>query len=335
MKPRVSVGVPVYNGQNYLAAALDSLLAQTFGDLEIVISDNGSTDGTQEICRAYAARDRRVRYYRQHVNRGAGWNFSEVFRLSRGEFFKWAAHDDWCAPSLVERCVKRLDADPGLVLCSARAGVIDASGKPLVEAMRDCRGADFQGVLPEMEARRLRCLRSPKASQRYRGVLLYSLRCYEIFGLIRSEAMRRTGLHRPYNGAEKVFLAELALLGRFAELDDVLFYSRWHDERFSANASAAAQAQHMDAKARRIVWPRQVRSSWGYWSSISNAPIGPIEKSRCLLAFGRYLLQVSKWRRVLSEAVLGRGTTVALPARNAEFSSFPKTRQPFAVLRTD
>ncbi|HJT35973.1 MAG TPA: glycosyltransferase family 2 protein, partial [Pirellulales bacterium] len=320
--PSVSIGVPVYNGQNYLAEALDSLLAQTFGDLEIVISDNASTDRTEEICREYAARDSRVRYYRQAENRGAGWNFSEVFRLSRGEYFKWAAHDDLCAPTLVERCVERLEADRGLVLCSARAAVVDADGQ--VVRGNDARGgraADFQGVSAAMEARRLRRTGSARSSQRYLGVLIDSLRCYEIFGLIHSSAMRRTGLHRPYNGAEKVFLAELALLGRFAELDETLFYSRWHRERFSANVSAAAQARHMDpAAARRFVWPRQVRSSWGYLSLIPKADLSPLEKARCLLAFGRYLSQASKWKRALCEAALGRATAVDLPeSRRTEF----------------
>lgn len=326
--PRVSIGVPVYNGQNYLAEALDCLLAQTFDDLEIVISDNASTDRTPQICRDYAARDSRVRYYRQEANRGAGWNFSEVFRLSRGEYFKWAAHDDLCAPTLVERCVERLETDGGLVLCSARAGVVDAD-RQLVAAERASygQGVDFQGVSPAIEARRLRRVGSARASERYRGVLLDSLRCYEIFGLIRSSAMCRTGLHRPYNGAEKVFLAELALLGRFAELDETLFYSRWHRERFSANTSAAAQARHMDpAATRRLVWPRQVRSSWGYLSLIPKADLSPLEKARCLLAFGRYLSQASKWKRALCEAALGRGTTVDLPeSRRTEFIPFGST----------
>lgn len=314
-RPRVSIGVPVYNGQNYLAEALDCLCAQTFVDLEIIISDNGSTDRTAEICRDYAARDRRIRYHRQHVNRGAGWNFSEVFRLGRGEYFKWAAHDDLCAPTLIERCVERLDADRGLVLCSARAAVIDAEAEFVGDDLPSEPGhVDFQGVSPAMEARRLRCVGSPRASRRYLGVLVHSLRCYEIFGLMRAEAMRRTGLHRPYSGAEKVFLAELALLGRFAELDETLFFSRWHDDRFSANPSAAAQARHMDPQAaRRFTLPRQIRSSWGYLSLIPKADLSRLEKLRCFLAFCRYLAQPVKWRRAICEAVLGRGTTVALP----------------------
>ena len=72
--PRVSIGLPVYNGEVYLSGALDTLLGQTFTDLELIISDNASTDRTPEICRSYAARDHRVRYIRHEVNRGVPWN---------------------------------------------------------------------------------------------------------------------------------------------------------------------------------------------------------------------------------------------------------------------
>ena len=114
--PRVTVGVPVFNGELFVAETLNSLLKQTFSDLEIVISDNASTDRTQEICRAYAARDWRVRYYRNDVNRGAAWNHNRVFELARGEFFKWSAADDLCAPEFLTLCVAALDRDPAAVM---------------------------------------------------------------------------------------------------------------------------------------------------------------------------------------------------------------------------
>src|SRR5512139_3267591 len=118
-KPRVSIGVPVYNGENFLKDALDSLLAQTFKDFEIVIADNVSTDQTEEICRSYAAKDARIRYYRNETNIGAGPNHNRVFELSRGEYFKWVCHDDMCAPEFLERCIEVLDRDPSVVLCHA------------------------------------------------------------------------------------------------------------------------------------------------------------------------------------------------------------------------
>src|ERR1051326_2036095 len=108
-KPRVSIGLPVYNGQQFLEEAINSLLAQTYSDFELIISDNASTDATEQICRAHAAADPRIRYYRNDKNRGPVWNLNRVFELARGELFKWAAHDDVCAPTLVERCVEVLE----------------------------------------------------------------------------------------------------------------------------------------------------------------------------------------------------------------------------------
>lgn len=318
--PKLSIGLPVYNGENYLSEALDSLLEQTFGDFELIVSDNASTDGTEEIARQYAARDERVRFFRQPVNRGAGWNFSETFRLARGEYFKWAAHDDLCAADFLRRCIERLDEDPSLVLCFSRSAVIDSCGELVPDnAAGGPAHVNFQGISAAGEARRVALCESPRAHERYLGVLVYSQRCYEVFGVVRSSAMRRTGLHRPYSGGEKVFLAELSLLGRFAEIEEALFYSRWHDRRFSANSSAVAQALHMNPSApRRFAWPRQLRSTQGYFNVLWTSPLSPVERGRCLWAFAQYLLQLGKWKRALSEAVTGRGTTMSLPERGAQ-----------------
>jgi len=128
VKPRVSIGVPVYNGESYLACALDSMLGQTYGDFELIISDNASTDRTPEICRQYAARDPRVRYLREEQNRGLAWNFNRVVEVSRGDYFKWAAYDDVCAPSFLARTVEVLDNDPHVILATSVAALIDAQG---------------------------------------------------------------------------------------------------------------------------------------------------------------------------------------------------------------
>ena len=129
--PRVSIGMPVYNGENFLAEALDSMLAQTFVDFELIISDNASTDRTKAICRDYAARDRRIRYHRVDDNQGATWNFNHTFELARGEYFKWAAHDDLCDPTFVARCVEVLDSDPTVICCHTQTRHIDIHGNIL------------------------------------------------------------------------------------------------------------------------------------------------------------------------------------------------------------
>ncbi len=92
--PKVSIGMPVYNGAAYICKALDSLLAQSFDDFDLIISDNASTDETQAICQAYAKKDARIRYVRQEKNMGPIGNFDFVLNQSQGEYFMWAAHDD-------------------------------------------------------------------------------------------------------------------------------------------------------------------------------------------------------------------------------------------------
>jgi len=106
--PKVSVGMPVYNGENFIREALDSLLAQTFTDFELIISDNASTDRTEAICREYAAKDVRIRYERQGENRGAIANFKFVLDEAQGEYFMWAAADDKWDKEWIEKLLKNI-----------------------------------------------------------------------------------------------------------------------------------------------------------------------------------------------------------------------------------
>src|SRR5262249_49825759 len=129
--PRVTVGIPVYNGEAYLSQSISSILAQTFTDFELIISDNGSTDGTEQICREYAAKDHRIHYHREETNRGAAWNHNRLVELARGEYFKWQCADDLGAPQMIAECVAELDANPELVLCYGQFIRIDRSGQNL------------------------------------------------------------------------------------------------------------------------------------------------------------------------------------------------------------
>jgi glycosyltransferase involved in cell wall biosynthesis len=106
--PKVSIGMPVYNGEPFIREALDSLLAQTFTDFELIISDNASTDGTEAICREYASKDARIRYVRQEENRGALSNFKFVLDEAVGEYFMWAASDDKWAPIFIHQNYQNL-----------------------------------------------------------------------------------------------------------------------------------------------------------------------------------------------------------------------------------
>jgi len=126
--PRLTIGLPVYNGERYIGEAIDALLAQTYQDFELIISDNASTDGTADICQRYVEKDARVRYVRQPVNIGLAPNHNVVVDLARGELFKWASNDDLYAPELVERCVAALDEHPDVVLAHSWSARVDDVG---------------------------------------------------------------------------------------------------------------------------------------------------------------------------------------------------------------
>lgn len=306
-KPRVSIGVPVYNGESYLACALDSMLGQTYGDFELIISDNASNDRTPEICREYAARDPRIRYLREEKNRGCAWNFNRVFEISGGEYFKWTAYDDVCGPTFLARTVEVLDKDPHVILATSVAALIDAQG----ELVPDEGNEDTAGREPPGKSAKLTCtpdrgFGSPKPHRRYRDILLHEVWGHQFYGLIRADVLRNTGLHRPYCLAEKVLLAELALRGRFCVVPELLMFIRWHAEQVSQIASVAEQTLEVDAEVSRPrKLPFRVESTLAYLGLIPRAGLSPVEQVCCLLTWARYVLQVTKWRRVMREAISG------------------------------
>ena len=114
--PSVSLILPVFNGENYIGEAIESVLAQTYTDFELLISDNASTDKTEVICKKYVKKDSRIQYYRNNINIGAASNFNILFNKCRGEYFQWIAHDDMFEPQFLEKCVDVLDNRPDTVL---------------------------------------------------------------------------------------------------------------------------------------------------------------------------------------------------------------------------
>jgi glycosyltransferase involved in cell wall biosynthesis len=206
--PLVTVGMPVYNGARTLRHALDSIQAQSLTDIEIVISDNASTDATADIIAEYAARDHRIRSYRNPDNLGARYNYNRVLELARGTYFKWASHDDWIASDYLERCVQAMEDDPQVILCY--------SAMCRVDAQSDTRRIVFPAHP---------LARSTSAVGRMHDVL-WSVPYYPIFGLFRTSALR--SVHGIPNCPEpdRVTLARAALQGTFAQIPDVLFFQR-------------------------------------------------------------------------------------------------------------
>jgi len=210
---KVTIGMPVYNGEKYLAQTLDTLLAQTFQDYELIISDNGSTDSTETICRSYAECDARIRYIRYEQNQGAAWNYNNVFELATGEYFKWAAHDDLCAPEFVERCVEILDRHPEVVLCYSRTQAIDDHGDVIRAYPNKPEG------------------NSTKAYRRFYEFVCIPHPCVAVFGLIRRNVLAQTPLIGNYSASDRPLLGELSLRGQLYEIPEYLFFYRNHAQQ--------------------------------------------------------------------------------------------------------
>ena len=207
-QPIVSVGVPVFNGARGLARCLDGLLQQDYSNLEIVISDNGSTDDTPAICEEYVSRDRRVRYVRSHENRGWIWNFNRVCELSSGKYFMFAAHDDERESTFVSECVRRLEERPDAVLCAAHTSVSIESRDEVLYVTRFDTVVDRAAVV-----------------KRYHETLRH-LPITAIYGVYRTSAMRATGMFRRVMGTDTAFIRELMIYGSLVQVPEALFKYR-------------------------------------------------------------------------------------------------------------
>ncbi len=272
--PRLSIGLPVYNGENFLAESLESLLGQTYEDFELVISDNASTDGTADICRRYAKQDSRIRYVRQPHNIGSAPNHNFVIEEARGELFKHASHDDLYARKLLELCVDALDERPQVVLAHSWSAVIDSSGAvtELVE-------------YPVNTA-------APRASERLRSMLFDGWGDDE-GGVIRMDVLRQTPLHASYHFADRTFTAELALHGPFYMAPDWLYFRRQHSGQGGAQADVRKRCANMDPRrASGLKHPAArlyAEYIWGFAAAIRRAPLSQADRQDCYRLLARWV----------------------------------------------
>lgn len=258
--PKVSIGLPVYNGEAFLEQALDSVLRQSFSDLELIISDNGSTDRTEEICRRYAARDPRISYHRQPENRGVSFNYRRAFELARGEYFQWLAHDDVLMPDFLQKCVAALDQDPGAVLCQSLIDLIDENGHRLTVYDSGVYGS--------------------RPSTIFRHVVLKAHWCTELLGLIRSDALRKVSPYGQFHGADEIMIAELSMLGSFLRINELLFQNREHRGRFSASVTIAQHASWFGADKNQVRFPL-LRVYLKYFAAVRKHQKVRAERIRC------------------------------------------------------
>ncbi len=301
--PKVSIGIPVYNGEKYLELALDSLINQSLQNWEIIISDNASTDRTEEICRRYQSQDQRVIYQRNSTNIGAAANYKQVFQLSTGQYFKWMAHDDKCSPNYLEECVKVLEDDPDIVMSFPKFVLIDDSDHvfPLIEKNTyvTSDGRTITTNLP-------RNFMSSRPSDRYGEVLFKTTECYEFFGLSRREIIEQTSQHDSFYGSDKVLLCELAMMGKLKEVSSAIGYFRIHNEQSQFLKSSKERAAWISPNLNYGAFMSRVKCVQGYYRSIFAYPISFSEKIKSLWILTAWLIDWSNWWLMLNEVLRSR-----------------------------
>lgn len=269
--PRLSIGLPVYNGQNFLSQSLDALLAQTYTDFELIISDNHSTDDTEGICRDYAARDGRIRYLRQSHNIGAAPNHGFLVNEARGELFKWASHDDLYAPKLLARCIETLDEYRDVVLCHADMAYIDTQGK-IIE------NYDYNLAT-----------NSPHAPERFRS-LLYVDGGDDFYGVIRTDVLRRLPPEDSYHNSGRKLVAELSLHGPFYQVPELLYFRREHPGRGDRSGSVRAVCANLDPRRKGQSTVRLVGEyALSYLPAIRRAPLSAADRRLCYQYYAEWL----------------------------------------------
>jgi glycosyltransferase involved in cell wall biosynthesis len=280
---KVAIGLPVYNGANYLAAAIESILAQTYGDFELVISDNASTDDTEGICRSYAERDPRIRYIRQPTNIGAAANYNNLVGMTDSAYFKWAAHDDLLAPGFLAACVDVLDARPDIVLASPASTLIDEAGMLLPYSAELGGMIDKAGVCWPVMPESNEGLSGGDPIVRFEAVMLKMFMCVEIFGLMRRSMVLRTSLQGAFVGADKVLLAQMSLLGPFWLGQETLFFRRCHAKQFSASVSGDYRAMWFSGH-RDSIFIQQLKLLRAYCRAVFTTQLTIRQRYGCFLA---------------------------------------------------
>ena len=275
MNPRLTVGLPVYNGERHLGEAIESILGQTFGDFRLIVADNASTDATQEIVRGYAAGDPRVRYHRNETNIGLAANFNLVFRMAETPYFRWATSDDVTLPDFLLRCVACLDREKDVVLAYAKTRFIDAQGGAL---NRMDRGLD---------------LPSDDPAERFRQILDAGSWVNAILGVTRTEVLAKTDLLPSYSSGDFGLLGELCLFGKFRELPDYLFLRRLHERSSSQHVKELGWMELYWRGSAGPFTPPLWNRSRHHLRTIARSEL-PV---RTKISLAGHLLRTMNWRR--------------------------------------
>lgn len=288
--PVVTIGMPVFNGERYLAQAIDSLLAQTFTDFELVISDNASTDGTSIICSRYALTDSRIRYIRQDTNLGPIPNFVFLLAHARGRFFMWAAADDSWADNWLHDLIAAIR--PTDIVVRGTPVVVDEDGRFIEHFdLRSHRRNGHLRMFLENESRS---------------------RAYYFYGLYETEKLRAVDneplRNAPY-GKDLLYLANMISAGDVRHIASTEQYCRRH-------AASAGSAEFARTGWRRIVYRVQPFSY--YYRYFSQSPLGKKPLLLVMIPFKHAYLQAALWRRAFFKVLrILRSATARLLAKSA------------------
>lgn len=272
-EPLVTIGVPVYNGEHYLAQCLESLLAQTYRNFTLLISDNASTDGTAQICQRYVQSDSRVRYHRNQTNIGLYGNFRFILQSVGTRYVKMASADDYWSPEMLSDAVSAMESDQSVVLCYSLAVLVDSHGNELskydlrLNLMEDEPAVRFKRVLSEV------------------GLV------NQLQGLIRMDAVRSALPLMDEPGADNVFLAELSLYGKILQLPAHHYFRRFHEEASSWNRTSAEHQVMRVLKAgtqkiRMIGWKLHL----GLIRRLLHSPLHYLAKAKLLVYLGKRIV---------------------------------------------
>jgi glycosyltransferase involved in cell wall biosynthesis len=272
---KVGIGMPVYNGERYIEESIKSNLNQSFEDFTLIISDNASTDRTQEICLDYAAKDKRIHYIHNPVNLGAAKNYSRCFDPSNCEYFRWSNADDLIEPKQIELCVNILESQPDTVLTYGKTMIIDEHGK-LTSHYDD----------------NLHLQQDSPADRFIAGLSSIGLSNI-LYGLIRKEQLAHTALLGNYIASDINLIIELTLYGKFHEIPEYLFSRRMHPQASSWDRSDEETQKAFWDTSKKKLWFQQHRAVYEYFKAVHRAPIASAEKNRIY----KYLLKFAYWRK--------------------------------------
>lgn len=275
---RLSIGLPVFNGGKYLGYVLDSILGQTFTDFELIISDNASTDGTEQLCLRYAAMDDRIKYFRNAQNIGASQNWYRVLDLASADYFASVAHDDIYEPDYMRRCIEVLDRDPAAVVCYTKTKTINAAGE--VTGVFDV-AVDTTSDSPH---------------HRLYHVIHSDYACIQLYGVMRSAALRKTKVFTGYFGCDRNTLAELALLGKLREIQEYLFLHRFYPDALGAALASGKTTEELlmlDPGTNWLRGPTTGTIFHAYFASVRRLVRSRADRIMCYMVLFRLLAEVS------------------------------------------